>query len=1110
MSTDDLEIAQQSYQLFLDEAPELIGKVEAGVLNLSQETSTADLHDLMRATHTLKGAAANIRQNTIKTVSHQLEDVFRALMSPDAVIDREVNQWVLEVSDCLRLAWNAETQGDRSSDESLLARVDELYKKLQAKLGDCFDYDPLQLSSSDLGFDMTRSVFEVGMKQRLEQLAALLETSSDRAEIDSYLRSQLSVISGLAESLSLPGLEEITRLGTAALDRAPESAVEIARAVLADLQQAREDVLAGDRARGGNPSPELLQLAGENAIAWDDPFGGMAIDADLAQAFPEVPSLAEAFGNFDPSALEVPEIVESGLASFESDLLQPVESESLPAPKTFESVTEERSQPPSRETSAQPASISASDRRKSAPIGKAIAPPELPDRAIEGSEPRRSGHPSEFEGSSPATLPGHLNRELLSDTTSPDFPTSQLEREAPSKRHRAPVRVELEQLEHLSHIVSELSIEQNQLLLRNDQYRTATTKLQTWLQQHRHTLNRWYGEWRQRLGNKAADLQSYYAALEETAQLEQAIEDLNLLARATGSVIEQEQRLFDRLRDSLETVRMLPVEKVFNRFPPMVEQLSAVYDKDVELQVYGTQVLIDKAIAEGLYDALLHLVRNAFDHGIESVETRRQRGKPDTGRIELHAYNQGNRTVIEVSDDGRGLNVEAICQQARNRGQLSAAQVEQIRRSPNPADRVLRVLCQPGFSTVAKANDLSGRGVGLDVVYTQMQAINGSLRVDSEPDRGTTFSLSIRGALMNARLLVVRAGEQIYAFVSDEVVQVAMLSPEWCKYLGEQKVMHWQSKDSAGTREAEDNIAVPIYELGALFTYRSRLDRGRPQETLTSLGTGLPSSLLDGDRETVPVLILQRRGGYIGLEIDAIIEEEELVVKPISDIVTPPPYLYGCTSLADGRLTLVIDGVALVDCARQTSGVGRSPRPAARTERVLAPSDRVRAAGETLNTDATNPYGYFSAAAGNLATAEHSLPAGTSQNSETTTQSSLRTLLVVDDSITERQTLTSILQKAGHYVVQASDGQEALEKLQQGLDVDLAICDLEMPRLNGLELLGMMSQDPSLSEIPAIVLTSRTREKYQHLAMELGARAYLTKPYLDRELLDAIGTTLRD
>ncbi|MCP2730877.1 Hpt domain-containing protein, partial [Limnofasciculus baicalensis] len=254
-------IREQGYQYFLQEAPELLQVLERELLTLREDYSINKIHNLMRTTHTLKGAAASVGLETIKNVSHSLEDIFKALFNPDLSIDAEVEALIFEGYECLRLPITAQLTGGQINDAEILDRTAAIFAQLQEKLGDCFDSENQIPSSIELGFDVTQSIFEIGVSQRLEQIAAAIATGDPQTIADT-LRIQAEVFIGLAESMNLSGFGAIAKIAIAALELAPERALIIAQTALADFQEGQRAVLNGDRIWGGEPSLTLQQLAG--------------------------------------------------------------------------------------------------------------------------------------------------------------------------------------------------------------------------------------------------------------------------------------------------------------------------------------------------------------------------------------------------------------------------------------------------------------------------------------------------------------------------------------------------------------------------------------------------------------------------------------------------------------------------------------------------------------------------------------------------------------------------------------------------------------------------------------------------------------------------------
>ena len=260
-----------------------------------------------------------------------------------------------------------------------------------------------------------------------------------------------------------------------------------------------------------------------------------------------------------------------------------------------------------------------------------------------------------------------------------------------------------------------------------------------------------------------------HTALQETVQLERGSEAIDLLANELDRTLQKQQRLLGSVRDDLLEARMIPLGNLLNRFTDMVAKLAKVYGKLVDFRITGTQVLVDKAMAEKLYAPLLQLVRNAFDHGIESPQIRREKGKPEKGSIEIYAYHQGSQAIVEVQDDGQGLNYDRIRRRGIDVGLLPNDPLGGGTGRVPTKEELTELLFESGFSTAGKVNEISGRGMGLDIVRTQIEALKGSVKVQENANGGTTFLLQIPFSMTTAKLLVIRAGEDVYALLLETI-----------------------------------------------------------------------------------------------------------------------------------------------------------------------------------------------------------------------------------------------------------------------------------------------------------------------------------------------------
>ncbi|MBA3921190.1 MAG: hybrid sensor histidine kinase/response regulator, partial [Nostocaceae cyanobacterium] len=675
--------------------------------------------------------------------------------------------------------------------------------------------------------------------------------------------------------------------------------------------------------------------------------------------------------------------------------------------------------------------------------------------------------------------------QITSQTTSNyQKPLQKNPSEQPQKtRQQSFVRVDVEGLERLNYLAGELLIFQKRRALQDEQLKANIELLFQQLQRHQNTL----GELRDLPLQKqiptlatpkfsAVDFDvlewdqytefhvALHEASEETLQLQETTESLELILRQSAQIQEKKQRLLLNIIEHLVDARMIPLGNVLSRFPSMVQKLANVYGKMVELKLIGTSVLIDKAIAEKLQDPLLQLVRNSFDHGIEPPELRREQGKPEQGAIEICAYHQGSQTVIEVRDDGRGLNLDKVRHRAIELNLIPDPEQTINYTAPTESD-LLDVLFEPGFSTAAEVSEISGRGMGLDIVRSHIESLNGSITVRSTPKLGTSFILKIPFSMTTAQLMLVQAGGTVYALLLDSIERILLPTAEQVKEYEGRKVLHW----STGT----DERMIALRQLSDLMHYYHHL----------SANTRLLPKVSD-TKITNPILLLRRNQEIFGLEVDQIIGEQELVIRPLGNAIIPPKYIYGCSSLANGTMILVIDAAMLL--SQDTSPVFKAT-PAIAPAQDLSQLATIIESQQLLAAGANN----------NVKTLVSALvPAP-----RTAHQPQL--LLVVDDAISLRQTLSLTLQKHGYQVIQAQDGVEALEKLRQHPEISLVVSDLEMPRMNGFEFLTNIRTTPN-AKTPVVVLTSRSAEKHRQLAQELGAGAYLTKPYLEHDLINTV------
>ncbi|HEY9627599.1 MAG TPA: response regulator [Coleofasciculaceae cyanobacterium] len=523
--------------------------------------------------------------------------------------------------------------------------------------------------------------------------------------------------------------------------------------------------------------------------------------------------------------------------------------------------------------------------------------------------------------------------------------------------------------------------------------------------------------------------------IELIVRVRESASDIDFVVEESDQVTRNFRQITTQLQEGLTRSRMVPFAQTADRLPRGVRDNSLKYGKQSELHIEGRDTLIDKMIVEQLYDPMTHLVNNAVAHGIETPAVRVAAGKPPTGKITIRAFHQGNQTIISVSDDGGGIDPDYVKSKAVARGLITAAEAKEMTRLD-----MYDLLFHHGFSTADQVDDLRGRGVGLDVVRSNLNEIRGVISIDSVIGKGTTFTIRLPLTLSISKALCCISNRARVAFPMDGVEDMLDVPKERIQTDEEGKTsIYWR------------DALLPFQPLSTLLGYNRILGRG---------------SVYGGNQEDdiVSIVVLRSAGNYLALQVDQVLGEQEIVIKQLEGPIPKPVGVAGATVLGDGRIMPIADVLELIDLSE-----GRIRREAGSS--LWDKSDELPPEPADLKTEPT--------------------------------------VLIVDDSITVRELLSMTFNKVGYRVEQARDGQEAWEKLRSGLPCDLVFCDIEMPRMDGLELLSRIQKDPTLAHLPIAMLTSRGADRHRQMAVQLGAKGYFTKPYLEEGLLDAAQRMLK-
>lgn len=522
------------------------------------------------------------------------------------------------------------------------------------------------------------------------------------------------------------------------------------------------------------------------------------------------------------------------------------------------------------------------------------------------------------------------------------------------------IRVDVKRLDHLMNLIGELVLAKNRLIKINDD-------------------------------------------VEERYEGEGFLEELNQVVSIVSLVTTD-------LQIAVMKTRMLPIGKVFNKFPRMIRDLSRELNKKIELEIFGEDTELDKSIVEEVGDPLVHIIRNSCDHGIETPDVRAQQGKSETGTIKLKAYNEGNQIVIQIDDDGKGLDVEQLKKKSLEKGIITKKEAE------NMSDKeAFTLIFRPGFSMAAKVTNVSGRGVGMDVVKTNIEKLNGIIDIDSELGVGTSMKLKIPLTLAIIQALLVGVQEEHYAIPLASVLETVRISTDEVYTVEGRSVM----------RLRED--VLPLVHIGDIFEVERILDSS----------------------EYAYVVVLGLGTSKLGLIVDTLVGQEEIVIKSLGEFLKGIDGIAGATIRGDGGVTLIVDVVAIMDMAKHVKS----------------------SAIADTNSDAA-------------------------MLSREKTKASDYTVMIVDDSKTDRTIMRKALEPIGVTIVEAGDGQEALSILKQGdHNFDAMLIDIEMPRMDGYTLATEIKKYNRYKNLPLIAVTSRTGKSDRMRGVESGMVEYITKPY---------------
>ncbi|GAA9650405.1 chemotaxis histidine kinase/response regulator CheAY2 [Helicobacter pylori] len=506
-----------------------------------------------------------------------------------------------------------------------------------------------------------------------------------------------------------------------------------------------------------------------------------------------------------------------------------------------------------------------------------------------------------------------------------------------------------------------------------------------------------------------------YGDVEERYDGEKFLEELNQVVSSISAVTTD-------LQLAVMKTRMQPVGKVFNKFPRMVRDLSRELGKSIELIIEGEETELDKSIVEEIGDPLIHIIRNSCDHGIEPLEERRRLNKPETGKVQLSAYNEGNHIVIKISDDGKGLDPVMLKEKAIEKGVISERDAEGM------SDReAFNLIFKPGFSTAKVVSNVSGRGVGMDVVKTNIEKLNGIIEIDSEVGVGTTQKLKIPLTLAIIQALLVGVQEEYYAIPLSSVLETVRISQD-----------EIYTVDGKSVLRLRDEV-LSLVRLSDIFKVDAILE----------------------SNSDVYVVIIGLADQKIGVIVDYLIGQEEVVIKSLGYYLKNTRGIAGATVRGDGKITLIVDVGAMMDMAKSIKvNITTLMNESENTKSKNSPSDYV--------------------------------------------------VLAIDDSSTDRAIIRKCLKPLGITLLEASNGLEGLEMLKNGDKTpDAILVDIEMPKMDGYTFASEVRKYNKFKNLPLIAVTSRVTKTDRMRGVESGMTEYITKPYSGEYLTTVVKRSIK-
>ncbi|MEH1893617.1 MAG: hybrid sensor histidine kinase/response regulator [Nostoc sp.] len=872
----ELEIQMQ----FLEEATDYLNILEGVLLEIdtSNRIDLDKINAALRAAHSIKGGAGMMGFRSLSDLSHRLEDSFKVLKTKknSLEIDTQLQSLLLSGVDWLRQIVELLAEGNVVEDQWLATFCYPIFDQLHDRLGDPSPEDASTMLSPEDGQDIIPLLFGTEVEECLQRLESIL-ADSEQPGLHEEVVIMATELGGLGEMLQLAAFTKLCESITQQLEIVSSSRI-----------------------------PEIAQLALQawrrsQALILTNQLDNLPTEIDLGSYTQSQPLL---------QAEVIPQVIATDTEVVSTSVWQPENT---------------RENWINHEALAQPAA---------------------------GIAANFTFVDAEFADDVNAVNVTEQNTIFAKENNPPDarFGEGKGEPNGAGKErdiHENSVRVPSKQLEQINDLFSELIVQRNGLNSQLERLRKLVCNLKQRVQvldqenqELRTAYDKIYPQAAMSLGVQPQaenghqiqgtdrefdplEMDRYndfnlrsQEVMETIVQVQEVTTDVQLSVDDTDQIARKLNKTSKQLQTKLNHIRMRPLSDLIERFPRALRDLNVEYGKNVQLKIEGGNTLIERSILEALNEPLMHLLRNAFDHGIEDSTTRRLLGKPEQGLIEITATHRSNRTLITIRDDGWGISLEKIRIRALAMG-LDASLLA------NASDEeLLSLIFEPGFTTSEQVTALSGRGVGMDVVRNNLKLIRGDVKVDTEPGVGTTFTLSVPFTLSVARVLLVEINKMLLAFPTDVISEISLLQDERVFQMAGSEVLNWQ-----GTMLPLIRL-TPYLEFNCLRYDRSEL------ETPAAINAN-------------SVLVVKGNNQPVAIQIDRCWGEQEVAIRQVEGNIPLPEGFSNCTILGDGRVVPLVNVNELlywIATNRRTPRGTQLPSARLKTPFLIFDEDKISAA----------------------------------------------------------------------------------------------------------------------------------------------------------------------